>query len=102
RSRSVDYQNVRSLLGKLKRVYSNSTSHDFDIIAITETWLNSTVYNKEIFVNKFAIYRLDRPTRGSGVLIAVLNSISSKLIPFDNIHSIELIAVKITTDKCYV
>ncbi|KAG8240526.1 hypothetical protein J6590_106621, partial [Homalodisca vitripennis] len=59
----------------------SGTSKDWDIIALIETWLNSSVYNAEPFPDGHQVYRRDRcqlqtgKSRGRGVLIAISNSI---------------------------
>lgn len=43
------YQNVRGLRTKTKDFKLSSTGCSFDIIALTETGLNSTIYDGELF-----------------------------------------------------
>ena len=38
------------------------------------------MYNNEILLAKFTVYRRDRCTRGGGVLIAVSSAITSRLV----------------------
>lgn len=45
-----------------------------DIIVITETWLNSSVYNAQLFDERYEVHRRDRhtgQTRGGGLLVAL-------------------------------
>ena len=54
---------------------------DYDIIALTETWLNKSMPDTFINANsRFNVYRCDRPTRGGGVCILVDKCFSSKVI----------------------
>ena len=86
---SVYYQNVRSLkafstnddglreckLSVLKDIVYGS---DFDLVALTETWLNSAVTDLEILPH-YNIFRKDRTGRpGGGVLLAVKDRITVK------------------------
>ena len=48
-------------------VYSST----FNIIGLTETWLKDSILNSEILPTGYTIYRLDHPSRGGGVLLAV-------------------------------
>lgn len=84
----------------------HSESH---IIAISETWLNSSVCNNEILCQKFSIYRRDRDyeklgiLRGGGVLLAVRDDLRSTQIDltglWDNISPlIDIVGVKVATD----
>ena len=56
------YQNVRSLKasGKLSHFQDIVLTNHFDIIALTETWLNHSVTNHEILPHSYTIYRKDR------------------------------------------
>lgn len=73
----VYYQNTQGLRTKTNRFYNNLVSNDYDIICLTETWLNSTVLTSELFSSKYNVYRRDRETatstkkEGGGSLIAV-------------------------------
>jgi len=68
-------------------------SHDYDIVAITETWLSSNIFDSEILPTGFAIYRKDRGSRGGGVLLAVRDDITSKILPSP--ANIEMLTVKV-------
>ena len=44
----------------------------YNIIVATETWLNNYIYDAELEMNEFAVYRKDRQhSMGGGVLIAI-------------------------------
>ncbi|XP_050515099.1 uncharacterized protein LOC126890284 [Diabrotica virgifera virgifera] len=86
----VYYQNCRSLLGRTQLVYTNhgSVPGTHKIFAFTETWLNSSVYDSELFDPElFTVIRSDRDflatgtTRGGGVLLAVNKALN--VIPID-------------------
>ena len=55
-------------------------SHDFDIIAITETWLSNNIFNNEILPTSYAMYCIDCGSRGEGVLFVVRDNIISKVL----------------------
>ena len=94
------YQNVRSLKasGKLSQFQNIVLTNHFDIIALTETWLNDSVTNHEILPDSYTIYRKDGDfgKRGGGVLLAVKDN-----IPVETFHitilGLELISVFIKT-----
>lgn len=58
-------------------------NNDYDIIIFTETWLNNTIFDAEIFDPRYTVHRRDREYtgRGGGILIAVSNRISSQRKP---------------------
>ena len=43
--------------------------HQFDIIAVTETWLTTAVSDDDIGLDNYNVYRKDRQGRGGGVLV---------------------------------
>lgn len=71
------YQNVRGLKSKTDDFYRNVCCSQFDVIILTETWLNNGIYDKELFDPRYKVYRRDRDlitsgkSDGGGVLIAV-------------------------------
>lgn len=71
------YQNVRGLRTKTHSFYSNVAIFDYDFICITESWLNAHFYDRELFDNRYIVFRCDRSAdesgaeRGGGVAVAV-------------------------------
>nr|CAH7715981.1 unnamed protein product [Callosobruchus chinensis] len=74
---NIFYQNTRGLRSKTTTLLHNVISTSFDIICLSETWLNSGVLSSELFPEEYEVFRHDRETSGSskkdggGVLIAV-------------------------------
>ena len=89
--------NARSLNKQITKFQSYIYAADFDVIAITETWLSDNIYSNEILPNNYNIIHRDRDTRGGGVLLAVKNSIPFKQLPVPD--EIEIITVEITIQK---
>lgn len=80
----VYYQNVRGLRTKTDTIYRNSLLCNFDVIALTETWLANHIGDSEIFDSSaYNVYRHDRDNTtstksiGGGSLVAVNKSIVS-------------------------
>ncbi|XP_055840378.1 uncharacterized protein LOC129907931 [Episyrphus balteatus] len=97
---SLYYQNVRGLRSKTTQSYNNSQAFPYDLLAFTETWLNATILDTELFDKEFLVYRKDRHVDvkspvGGGVLIAVRNNFCSSLVTFPFKLNIELICIKI-------
>lgn len=78
------YHNCSGMRGKIKKLRLDAESSNFDVIIITETWLNDSFINEEILNSNWTIYRRDRNfsatnlTRGGGVLIGVTNKLSTE------------------------
>ena len=89
--------NTRSIVNKLTQFHSLIYSHDYDIIAITETWLSDYLLDQEIIPTGYIIYHKDRSSRGSGVMLAVKNSIPSHAL--DTPMELETLCVQIANDN---
>lgn len=82
-------------------VYRNSSTWDYDIYALTETWLQDGIVSSEYFDSSFNVFRKDRNQTGSsnnrcgGVLIAIRSHFACSEVSIDNSTSIECICVKI-------
>jgi len=61
--------NVRSLIPKYNDVRQFVIEGKYDVVAITETWLNSTVQDEDIQIQGYFLVRQDRMGRGGGVAI---------------------------------
>ncbi|KAK9729158.1 hypothetical protein QE152_g16113 [Popillia japonica] len=87
------FQNVRGLRTKTNLFYSNLLNSNYDVILLVETWLDQSIFDGEIFDNRFCVYRRDRVSqRGGGVLIGINKKFKSNLIRTHT--SIEALFVK--------
>lgn len=68
---------MRSVVNKRETLLRSSSAPVYDVIMITETWLNASHHDGEIFSNNYKVFRKDRcntnvnTTRGGGVLVAI-------------------------------
>ena len=72
-------------------IYSKSIS----LFCITETWLHENILDNEIIPPGYKIYRRDRKSRGGGILIAIDESIISRIVTSH--PTIELLAIEVET-----
>ncbi|CAB4006335.1 Hypothetical predicted protein [Paramuricea clavata] len=75
--------NVRSLKNRdnLIQLRELNGEHQYDILTISESWLNSTVKNSEVEIEGYRLLRLDRlGKRGGGVCVFTRNSLKTKII----------------------
>ena len=54
---SVFIQNVRGLRSKISEFKLNILNSDHDVMFLTETWLNQSVFDSELFGSDFSAYR---------------------------------------------
>lgn len=69
---------------KTVEFFKNVICNDFDVIVLTETWLNSSISDNELFDSRYIVYRRDRESsgfhtkkEGGGVLVAVSKRLGS-------------------------
>ena len=70
-------KHMESQVSKLDEIYSNLIiHHKFDVVALTETWLNMSHCDRDVNVDNYTHFRKDRTTgRGGGILVYVLSDI---------------------------
>lgn len=76
------YQNVRGLRSKTNMVHNNITQCNFDFIALTETFLTSSVCDGELFPSGWTVARRDRAGDAGwgGVLLAARECYSIRVL----------------------
>ena len=67
---------------------------DFDVVLITETWLNAAIFDTEILPG-YTIYRRDRGERAGGMLVAIKRDIQSARRNDLERESTELVVVEL-------
>ena len=95
--------NSRSLLSVIDQLRILFDESKPLIIAISETWLNSTVADLEVDINGYKIERLDRTSRGGGVAIYFRDGCKFKRRADLEDPNIEAICVELKIGKvCYI
>lgn len=99
------YQNVRGFRSKCNEFYESVVSANNNLIFKTETWLNDSIFDRELTDNRYMTFRNNRnyninsTTRGGGVMILVKEKYRPILIEKSDSASFEWISVKVTTSK---
>ena len=68
---SALYTNCRSLLAKMDELRVLAGRVEYDIIALTETWLDSDIRPSEVALPGYRVLRRDRSRHGGGVLLYI-------------------------------
>lgn len=77
----VGHSNVRGLYGNLNQVRLLLKYSQLDVIAITETHLNESIDDSDIFIEGYCLWRLDRRNKhGGGVAFYVKRNIDCELL----------------------
>ena len=100
----IYYQNVRSIRSRVNEVFFCLNVSDYDVICLTESWLDSSISNCEFMPSSYCVFRADRNftcsnrQRGGGVVLAVSDKFpvsSVDLSVFDAFHLIDIVACKL-------
>ncbi|KAL1404445.1 hypothetical protein pipiens_005347, partial [Culex pipiens pipiens] len=87
RALSFYYQNVRGLRTKIDDLFLAVIDCDYDVIVLTETWLDDEIFSPQLFGTGYVVYRNDRDTvrtgkkTGGGICIAVSKKFDSTEFP---------------------
>jgi len=102
----IGHINVRDLLAKnkLDEIKIILKDYDFDVLAISETWLWKDIDTSEIDITEYNTYRMDRSnikshnTRGGGVVIYVKSIYNIEQIanPFSLSDKVQAVKIKIS------
>ena len=102
----IYYQNVRGLRTKIDTFFLAVSEAEYDLIVLTETWLDDRIYSTQLFGALYTVYRTDRShlnsrkSRGGGVLIAVSTKLSSHIHPAPISSLLEQIWVVVELPLC--
>ena len=90
---SIYYSNCRSILPKIDNLRAVADSQNPDILVLTETWLDATIKDHEIFIPNYSITRRDRSRHGGGLIMYIRDSIP--ILSMVRHPNIELILTRI-------
>ena len=92
------HNNVQSILNKIDMIQSEL--QQFDLISITETWLDKIISDDEIIFNGFNLFRRDRVgDRYGGVFVFVKRELYAKRRIDLELQNTEYIWVEIFVDR---
>ena len=79
---TIAHLNIRSLKNKkhLIQLRNFAQEENYGILAVSESWLNSTVTNAEVEIVGYKLSRLDRLNKTGGVCVYTQNSLKTKVL----------------------
>lgn len=99
---SIFYENVDGISDhKCIDFLTSSSSCDYDVIALTETWLDNSIKNSEFLSDLYTVYRKDRSNTsiknklGGGVLLAIRAEIECVEYTNDDMRDLEAVCIRI-------
>lgn len=102
---SIYYQNIRGLRTKTDDFYTSVQNSEYDIISLTETWLEDSIYDSELFGSEYKVFRADRDqaatgkSRGGGVLSAIMGNCKASGISTESpLTNLDISCVKLMSD----
>ncbi|XP_039439344.1 uncharacterized protein LOC120420401 [Culex pipiens pallens] len=112
RALSFYYQNVRGLRTKIDDLFLAVIDCDYDVIVLTETWLDDEIFSPQLFGTGYVVYRNDRDTvrtgkkTGGGICIAVSKKFDSTEFPVptdaSSIEQLWVVINGVADQKLYV
>ena len=82
------------------RIWAKST--DADVMVFSETWLSKSVFDKDICISGYNVYRTDRDKKGGGVAICVKTKFPVSVAKSETIcKQLEFLASNIEVSKCF-
>jgi hypothetical protein len=101
-------RHVPSQCSKLDEIYDSFViQHEYDVLALTETWLDGSIQDDMIELENYTLYRKDRHRHGGGVMFYINQSIPSFVCTDINFASeilcvdIRLLSKKLLLSVCY-
>ncbi|KAI4470874.1 nephrin [Holotrichia oblita] len=76
----VAHINVRSLLPKLHRIRDVLYLNNYDVLALSETWLSGDIRDVDLSIDGYKFIHVDRDARGGGVGAYVRNCFDCRII----------------------
>lgn len=98
---SLYYNNIRGMSSKKDHILLSTTSCDYDLIVLSETWLKEGKFSAEFFDPRFTVYRKDRSdsnidaSKGGGVLVAIDSKYDSEVVNVPELSRLEAICIKL-------
>jgi hypothetical protein len=93
----VYYANVQSLKNKFNELKLQIIYENYDIIGLTETWINENDFIHEYNIPGYCLFSVHREKRGGGVLLLIKNKLNPVLLQSDKIVNIDSLFVELTT-----
>ena len=103
---NVYYQNVGGMNTTAHEYLLSTSDCSYDVIALSETWLNENTISSQVIGPDYTVFRKDRNIKnsrkrnGGGVLVAVKKGLKARLVEDDSWDSVEQVCVVIDmTDR---
>ena len=90
--------NVRSLRTSFDLFLSTICGSSFDVIGLSETWLDTGIPTFPFSIDNYQLIRQDRDGRGGGVGFYIRNSIKYKIIINHSAHELEQLWISLKID----
>ena len=86
----IAHLNLRSIFTGFQEFVDLINDNDFDVVAVTETWLNAEILSDAVSINEYNLVRKDRPIgRGGGIGFYIRKSLQYEVLNIDSAIEIE-------------
>jgi exonuclease III len=97
---NIAQMNCRSMVPKFEEISHIVVSTNIDVLCLTETWLDESVFDSDILIDGFTLFRKDRCERsGGGVAIYIKNDINFVDRSINEKGMLEAIFIEIVTNS---
>jgi len=98
RKLKIIHLNCRSILSQYDVFRDFVCGAEYDIVALTETWLRPDVTDSVVEIPGFSFIRHDRPTHGGGVAMYIRESIQFQVIDSTILDYLEQLWITLVID----
>lgn len=88
------HQNIQSLRHKVHDAEAYCLSHDIDILVLSETHLDDTIFENQLLIGDYILFRKDRKSNGGGVAIYCKSFLRPRSVEI--VSDLEILAVDVT------
>ncbi|KAK2558583.1 hypothetical protein P5673_018760 [Acropora cervicornis] len=73
----IAHQNIRSIIGKIEelRLFISEVKSSFHLLTFSETWANEEIFDSELEISGYQLFRRDRGSKGGGLLVYARNDV---------------------------
>ena len=99
----IAHQNIRSIIGKIEelRLVISEVKSSFHLLTFSEAWATEAIFDSELEISGYQLFRRDRDTKGGGVLVYARNYVEVVRRPDLESPTMESLWIEVCTPKSH-
>lgn len=99
----IAHQNIRSIIGKIEelRLVISEVKSSFHLLTFSETWANEEIFDSELEISGYQLFRRDRGSKGGGLLVYARNDVEVVRRPDLESPTIESLWIEVCPPKSH-